>query len=283
MLNKNEQKLLDDNYLLNKRENSRRKTRFIKQKHRLFLLGVFLGLIIVIALFLASPFSNIYAINVSGNVYLADSYYLDLAGIDTSDKYFLVLTPLVENKIKESPLVESVKVKHDDDLIISIEIKEKNVIGYTYEDLPYLILDDATKIALDEKNLDLISKVPFIEGYNDEEMKLIAKGFKKMDQKMVNEISEIHKYPFSYDDMMMEVIMRDGNYVYLSYYALHLLDNYYSFSSKIEASGPVCIFVDDLSSSAYTSTCPFLNDDQEDENIQENENVENEANDTTTN
>ncbi len=279
MLKENRKELLDDNYLLNKRENSRQKTRFIRQKHRLFILGVFLGLLIFIALYLSLDISNIYDIKVNGNTYLSAEYYQKLSGLDTDDKYLLTISPLIESRIKKDPLIESVKVRLDDDMIITIEIQEKEVIGYIYEDLPYLILSDASKVSLKEDYMDVILKVPFIEGYSDEELKLIAKGFKDMDPILINEISEIHKYPFSYDDMMMEVVMRDGNYVYMSYYAMHLLDSYYAFASKIDSQKPVCIFIDDLSSSAYTSECPYKNQGKtsqdETKNTQENDSTTN--------
>ena len=52
--------------------------------------------------------------------------------------------------------------------------------------------------------------------------------------------------------------MRDGNYVYLSYYAMPLLNDYYLMVSGIDKNlGKPCIYVDEMSNSAYTSDCPF--------------------------
>ena len=75
---------------------------------------------------------------------------------------------------------------------------------------------------------------------------------------MIKQISEIHKYPVSYDDKQMEVIMKDGNYCFMSYLALDLLENYYAVSSSIDKTkGYACIYFDDFTNSAYASICPW--------------------------
>ena len=73
-----------------------------------------------------------------------------------------------------------------------------------------------------------------------------------------DEISEIHRYPFSYDENMLEVIMRDGNYLYLSYYSLSMLNEYYTIASGITVTeDKACIFLDEMTNSGYTSECPY--------------------------
>ena len=73
--------------------------------------------------------------------------------------------------------------------------------------------------------------------------------------------SEVHSYPFSYDERMMEFIMRSGNYVYVSSYGLALLNNYHSIESSLSTEEDhVCIFLDEVTNSGYTSACPFWDD-----------------------
>ncbi len=255
---KSEQAQEVDNYLINKRSNARKIKRFTTQKHRTFLLAVFLGMIFITSLYFVSPVSNVYKVTVSGNHYFDDQFYRDLSGITDDSKYLLTISFLAENKLESDPLVEEATVIHEDHSLISIVIKEKEVVAYTYDSEPYLILKDGEKVAFEERYLEILSYIPFLEGYSDDDIKIITKGFEKLDQDMINEISEIHRYPFSYDDKMMEVIMRDGNYVYLSYYALPLLNNYHAIVSELkEPNKTNCIFVDEMSSSAYTSDCPF--------------------------
>lgn len=262
MLEEKKREILDKNYLINKRKNVRLKTHFLAVKNRYFIFAIISSIIIVIMLYLISPSASVFKVIIKGNNYLNDMYYQELSGISDKDKYLLVITPLIERKMKADPIIESVSVKHLDHQLIEINVKEKEIIGYTYDDIPNLILIDGTKLSLDDKYLHLISKVPLIEGYNDEELKTISSGFKKLNKDMINEISEIHRYPFSYDDKMLEVIMRDGNYVYLSYYGLSLLNDYYSIASGINYNQEnVCIFLDDVTNSGYVSECPYWKDD----------------------
>lgn len=283
MLEEKKDDILGQNYVLNKRKNVRVKTHFLATKNRYFLVGILISIIIVIALYLILPTSNVFKVIVKGNRYLEDSYYEKLAKISDSDKYLLVVSPLVEREIKKDPIVEEVKVKHIEHGLIEIDVKEKMIIGYTYDDIPNLVLEDGSKVALTNEYLHMISKVPLIEGYNDEEIKIISMGFDKLDPNMINEISEIHKYPFSYDDKMLEIIMRDGNYVYLSYYSLMMLNDYYSIASGIKSDNTnVCIFLDDVTNSGYVSDCPYWNSEKpkEDnqEEVQNNESEEVESN-----
>lgn len=255
-----------DNYLINKRSNARKLNRFTAHKHRTFLLAVFLGALSIVSMYFISPLSNVYRVTVSGNYYFNDQFYKELSGISDDSKYLLTFSLAVEKRLESDPLIEDATVTHEDHSLIHIEIKEKEVVAYTYDSEPFLILKDGSKVAFDERYLAILSYIPYLEGYSDDDIKVITKGFEKLNQNMVNEISEIHRYPFSYDDKMMEVIMRDGNYVYLSYYALPLLNNYHAIVSELKKPDKTnCIFVDEMSNSAYTSDCPFWASNQAEE------------------
>lgn len=256
--------ILKSNYLLRKRQSIKAKKRSLGTKNRLFVVAVILAIFILAVIYIVSPFSKVYRVTVYGNTYLSDEHYRKLSGISDSSLYYLSLDGTIEKRIKEDPLVESVEVKHSDHRIISIEVKEKKIIAYIYDDQPYLIDADGEAIPMTSEYYDLISLVPIIEGYSRDEIKEIARGFKNVDDEMIYEISEIHKYPFSYDDRMMEVIMRSGNYVYVSYYGLTLLNNYHSIEASLDAKEDhVCIYLDEVTNSGYTSECPYWKEDTE--------------------
>ena len=57
---------------------------------------------------------------------------------------------------------------------------------------------------------------------------------------------------------MMEVIMRDGNYCFVSWTGLEMLDKYYLIVSGIDTStNKACIFLDELTNSGYIGICPW--------------------------
>ena len=258
MLEEKKENILEDNYYLKKRKKARLKTRFLAIKNRLFILGIVFGILITAVLYLMLPSSEVYKVVVKGNEYLKDDYYINLSKIKDGDKFLLVNLNKVKNQISSSSIVDSVTVKRNNYNLIEINVKEKEIIGYTYEVEPKILLSDGSTINLENDYLNVIASVPLIEGYDEEGLKLIAIGFKKLDQKMIDEISEIHRYPFSYDENMLEVIMRDGNYLYLSYYSLSMLNEYYTIASGITVTeDKACIFLDEMTNSGYTSECPY--------------------------
>ena len=258
MLEEKKENILEDNYYLKKRKKDRLKTRFLAIKNRLFILGIVFGILITAVLYLMLPSSEVYKVVVKGNEYLKDDYYINLSKIKDGDKFLLVNLNKVKNQISSSSIVDSVTVKRNNYNLIEINVKEKEIIGYTYEVEPKILLSDGSTINLENDYLNVIASVPLIEGYDEEGLKLIAIGFKKLDQKMIGEISEIHRYPFSYDENMLEVIMRDGNYLYLSYYSLSMLNEYYTIASGITVTeDKACIFLDEMTNSGYTSECPY--------------------------
>ena len=258
MLEEKKESILEDNYYLKKRKKARLKTRFLAIRNRLFILGIIFGILITAVLYLMLPSSEVFKVVVKGNEYLKDDYYLELSDIQDGDRFLLVNLDRIKNRILSSSIVDSVTVNRNNYNLIEINVKEKEIIGYTYEAEPKILLADGSTINLENDYLSVIASVPLIEGYDEEGLKLIAIGFKKLDQKMIGEISEIHRYPFSYDENMLEVIMRDGNYLYLSYYSLSMLNEYYTIASGITVTEEkACIFLDEMTNSGYISECPY--------------------------
>lgn len=257
MLKDNRQDVLANNYFLNKVKDGRKKIKFDKDGTIVFIFAFIVALIVIAGLYIISPYSKTYKVTVTGNVYLKEEEIIEKANLS---KYFLFTSPTRKaNDLCKDPLIEDVTISMLEGNIVSINVKETKEIGYIYEDgESKLLLINDERVSLNKDNMYLIGKVPLIEGYTKEEIKKIEKGFENVDYKVINEISEIHKYPISYDNEQMEVIMRDGNYCFMSSGGLHLLDSYYSISSAVDSSkGYVCVYFDDLTNSAYTSACPW--------------------------
>lgn len=257
MLNDGKQDILANNYFLNKVKDGRKKIRFDKDGAIVFIVAYIVSLVVIVLLYGASPFSKVYKITVNGNHYLKDEDIIEKANLS---KYFLLTTPKYKSeKLKEDSLIDDVTITMLNDNAISIDVNEVKQIGYIFEDnASKLLLVNDDRVALNKDNMYLINKVPLIEGYTKDELTKIEKGFEDVDYKVINEISEIHKYPISYDVTQMEVIMRDGNYCFMSSTSLKLLENYYLISSAIDSSkGYACAYFDDLTNSAYISSCPW--------------------------
>ena len=256
MLNE-KQEILDNNSFLNERKKARILSRYEKSKVDYLILSVFLCLLIISCVYLLSSKSNIYRITVNGNVYLKDEDIIELSGLTKNNKYLFVIPNNVQSKIKKNNIITDCKVEKLDNNLIKINVIEKKMIGYAYEDNNnVLILDDDSRIVLDKSNLYLIEKVPLIEGFDKDKIILIEKNFEEVDYKMINEVSEMHYYPLlKYQDH--ELIMRDGNYIFTSVYGLKLLNKYYDMASSFDGQGNKCYYIEDISGNAYTSACPW--------------------------
>ena len=271
MLEEGRKKILDNNYLLNKRKDARRKSAFTAARNSCFLIGIFLGLIFLLTIYFISDLSGVYHIAVEGNVYLNDEDIIKLSGISEGDKYLLIFPKGKERKLQSSPYIEEASITLLDDRLVQISVREVKQVAYLYEDgESRILLINGERVRLDSDNSYLIEKLPLLEGYSKEQISEILRGFKLIEYKTINEISEIHRYPFSYDENMMEVIMRDGNYCFVSWTGLNMLDEYYRIVSGLDPSlGNVCIYLDELTKSGYTSICPWQ--EPQDESINKTE------------
>lgn len=269
--NKNKKELFENNYLLNDINNKNKIIKFAKDKLVIYILAVIFSIVIIGALYFISPYSKTFKVVVNGNYYLKDEEIIDKANL--SDYFLLSFPNRTKNILKKDPLIEDADVHLLNGNIVSIEVKEVKQIGYIYEDNESkLLLVNDERISLTRDNMYLIEKVPLIVGYSKEELIEIEKGFLDVEPETINEISEIHKFPTSYDNIQMEIIMRDGNYCFLSSYGINLLENYYMVASSIDSSkGNVCAYFDEITNSAYISSCPWQIDTSPEEIIENEE------------
>lgn len=264
-----EKQILDNNTFLNRRKKEKIISKFEQSKSKFFILSIFLCLVIIGTIYFCSGKSNIYRITVEGNVYLKAEDIIELSALSTDNKFLLTIAGKVENSIKDNPLIDACKVELVDKNLVRINVKEKKIIGYAFEDDEnVLILSDDSRFVLDKSTLYLIEKVPLIEGFLKEDIVLIAKELENVDYKMINEISEIHYYPLlKYQNH--ELIMRDGNYIFTSVYGLKILNKYYDIESSLASDDHKCYYFEDISGNAYTSACPWQSA-KEDSKAEEN-------------
>lgn len=222
-----------------------------------FMCGI-LTLIIFLLFLLFSKSSRVFDVVVSGNNYIDEDDILHMAQVD--DNYYLNIPFIIEPRIKKHPLIEDVKVSYLDGNIISIEIKEKKMIGYSLnsDGLFEAILADGSSFIIDSDEMYLISYVPLMGNVGVEKYDKFCKKIGELDSDIIKQISEITLYPFSYDADMYEFVMSDGNYCFVSLNDIDKIVEYYSISFNIDQDvGHACIYIGDFTISAYSSTCPW--------------------------
>ena len=257
MLEKKNEEILDSNSYLNKRKKARKHIKFNKDKRKVFIFSFAVSFISLALIYFLSPFSDTSRVSILNNIYLNDEDIRESARVN--DKFLLNNPSAIKKRLSEHPLIKDVNVKLDNNRTVTITVEEEKLIGYIFEyNELYVVTADGSSMKIDDDSIYLIDNVPLIDGYSSDELKEISRGFRDTDPDVIKQISEIHKYPVSYDDKQMEVIMKDGNYCFMSFLALDLLENYYAVSSSIDKTkGYACIYFDDFTNSAYASICPW--------------------------
>ena len=266
------QNLLNRTALFGLRRRHKEESIFERRKRLYFRISIFLGLIIVALAYYFSSISNIYRITVDGNFYLKDEDILKISELSEDDKYLFFLPALVENRVENDPLIRECKVVRLDDRLVQINVVENKIVAYLEKANGYeLIMDDDTRIPLGEERRYLIGTVPLIEGFTDEQIRQILVNLKECDHKVINEISEIHNYPdLKYQNV--ELIMRDGNYIFTSPFGLNILNHYHNIQSSYVSNRKVCYYFEDISGNAYSSACPWeIVEEEQTEDIEQDE------------
>lgn len=230
---------------------------FIRYKNILFILSYILGIILICLTYFQLDLSKIKAIRIIGNDYLDDSKILDLSKLTLNNRYYLTIPFFVEQNLLKSDLIESAQVQYTGDHVISIQVTEQKVVGYRYIEDPEILLANGKTVPLTSDTLEIITRVPIIRGFEDEQaLYLLTKSLGELDKSQIENISEISQYPMVYDENTIELFLRDGNYIFTSYYGLKLLNAYTSIATNLTESGQ-CIFLDDGQKVAFKKVCPW--------------------------
>lgn len=230
---------------------------FRKAKPLLFIVAILVGLITICLVYYFSPMSKIKAISIQGNYYLEKDYIKELSGLSLENRYYLVFDYLIEKKIEQSEMIKKATVQHKEQGVIEIVVEEEEPFGYRYNEKGEILLKSGKAIELKSEYLDIIAQVPYVEGFNSDELLVrLAKAFSNVNRSMIEIMSEVKQYPMSYDENTIEVFMHDGNYFFASFYSLETINIYQQIASDLTESG-ACIYSDDGLKVAYTSTCPW--------------------------
>lgn len=230
---------------------------FKRYKKIIFRLAILTGMILIFCFYYFADSSKVKAISVINNYYLDQDYIKSISKISLESRYHLIIDQYVEYVIKKDPMIKDVKVTHENNGVILIDVIEYEPYGYRYDDIAQIMLKGDKVIELTSDYMDIISLVPLITGFKDESSQhLLSNAFENVDRNMIESISEIEQYALSYDNNCLKVLMNDGNYFITSYYGLDLINDYNEIASNLVETG-VCIYADENNSVAYKSECPW--------------------------
>ena len=245
------QEIFDD------RKNKKVTNIFRQTKSNTIRLGLFIATIILLALYYAMPVSRVKGINITGNVYLPDSYVTEASGVTKDDIFYFKIPILIEQKVNSNPFIKDSTVTLETGNVIQIDIEEKKIVGYRYDEEPILLMSDNTQAPMESKFLDIISRVPLIDGFESEDQtRMLSTAFKEVDRSIIEDMSEINQYDLGYDSQGICILMRNGGYFIANYRSLPMVNKYYEIYNYLKDKNQ-CIYADDSQDTAYAKACPW--------------------------
>lgn len=201
-------------------KSKKRKIRF--DRILVFLLIIFLIVISFIFLF-NIKITNIYIIN---NNLLKDQTIIELAGISDYPSTLKNPSFTIEKRLKENILIKDVKVYKKWLTKVYVEVVENKPLFY-YE------YDNKTVLS-DGRKTEYIYSVPTVINYiTDVYYNDFIKEMSKLDDNVLNVISEIKFFPNDVDDNRFLLTMSDGNFVYVNIDTFEKLNKYLSIKEEL--------------------------------------------------
>lgn len=191
--------------------------------------------------------SKVRVLACEGNYYYTDSQIYKMAHITKETRLWLVPSTLMETQISHDGLIDRAKVKKTSGKI-SINVSEKFAIGYYIEDgTTYILTIDGDAIEVKDEYKENLIHLPLISGFTKKQRLEICSRLKEKENKLshdvIEKISEIVPFTSSYDENMIEFIMRDGNSVFSSLDSLSMLVKYTAVLTKLKGTS-ACLVLD---------------------------------------
>lgn len=203
-----------------------------KKKRKINVKRVFLLLLIISTLSLVIYVVSLLKVKtyyVYNNRYLTDEEVLDILKLDNKSSFLLANTLTEKAIINKSKRIKDVKIKKTLSLEIKVYVTEYKILYYDNEN-NCSVLEGGEHINYKDDNSPvLINKVEDKEVYK----KFINK-MNKVDNTILDVISEIKYVPNGIDKERFLFSMNDGNYVYVTISKLTKINEYRSVIDSVE-------------------------------------------------
>lgn len=201
---------------LQKLEAKKEKTPLQKAIHHALPVLITSGLVLLISIFLVTPFSKKKVVTVSGVSVTSQDEVIKDSGIKASDYVFSMIlhhSTYEKNIISKNKLVKSASLKYRFPNKFDIAVKEYNIVAYAQTDDGYQpILENGTRL-----NVVGASELPdsflTINLSSEKDIKTLIKAFSKLDKDLVNQIQIISSADSSTTSDLLKLEMHDGNVV----------------------------------------------------------------------
>lgn len=201
---------------LQKLEAKKEKTPLQKAIHHALPVIITSAVILLISIFLVTPFSKKKIITVTGTSTVSQEEVIRDSGIKPSNYPFLLIfhhSTYEKNIISKNKMVKSAKFTYRFPNKLNIDIKEYNIIAYAQTDDGYQpILENGTRIGLVGAS-ELPESFLTINLSSEKDIQKLVKAFSKLDRDLVNQIQIVSSADSATTSDLLKLEMHDGNVV----------------------------------------------------------------------
>ncbi|ALT82229.1 cell division protein FtsQ [Streptococcus infantarius] len=201
---------------LQKLEAKKEKTPLQKAIHHALPLIITSAVILLISIFLVTPFSKKKIITVTGTSTVSQEEVIRDSGIKPSNYPFLLIfhhSTYEKNIISKNKMVKSAKFTYRFPNKLNIDIKEYSIIAYAQTDDGYQpILENGTRIGLVGAS-ELPESFLTINLSSEKDIQKLVKAFSKLDRDLVNQIQIVSSADSATTSDLLKLEMHDGNVV----------------------------------------------------------------------
>lgn len=201
---------------LQKLEAKKEKTPLQKAIHHALPVIITSAVILLISIFLVTPFSKKKIITVTGTSTVSQEEVIRDSGIKPSNYPFLLIfhhSIYEKNIISKNKMVKSAKFTYRFPNKLNIDIKEYSIIAYAQTDDGYQpILENGTRIGLVGAS-ELPESFLTINLSSEKDIQKLVKAFSKLDRDLVNQIQIVSSADSATTSDLLKLEMHDGNVV----------------------------------------------------------------------
>ncbi len=204
-----------------------------KRKRKLKLSRVFLALFflfLVVFIVISLTKIKVNGFSISGNTYYTDNEILDMTGLSKYPSFLLTNSYNVSSKVKDNKLIKRITIKKTLYGRFNVTVTENKILFYDSVNNKSVTADGSLVSYYYEYSPVLVNEVNNKKVYN----KLIEKMIKVNDD-ILNNISEIKYEPNDIDKERFLLSMNDGNYVYVTMSKFSSINKYLDIVKTLDS------------------------------------------------
>lgn len=227
---------------------------------------------IIGALYFLSPYSEVETLTVEGSEDVLDQQVIDYSGVRSGDSLWATYfnrSQIEEQVTLELPQVSDVTLSFSGMNDFTFEIEEYETVAYISEEQGYLKVLENGEVLEDEYTTSIGNQPVFLSFEEGNALNRIITEFEELDPSIQDLISEVEHIESEHNPLLVRAYMNNGNQVLAS--IPNFSDRLSYYPQMVQAvEGQYGLF--DLEAGAFF--IPFVNNDPETEELEENAEIE---------